>query len=213
MCVCVCVCSLNKLIFYIVRLSVKKDCISYSAVYSPSWKDCSLLYGQGISRILQNMKIHYRFIYLFYHVATAAVFQGHLIIKDSWTHSDIPHSVGVLWASYQPEAETSTWHHTTLTRDKHPCSRQDSNPQSQQAKRPQTHAVDRAATGTDICFIYETKICIHNIYKFKLLLLLRSRVWKFPAWHTKTAPNGNCCEGYIVPSMVRLMYQLKSVLK
>ena len=33
------------------------------------------------------------------------------------------------------------------------------------------------------------------------------------AWHTKAAPNGKCCEGYIVPSMVRLMYQLKSVLK
>ena len=42
---------------------------------------------------------------------------------------------------------------------------------------------------------------------------LRSRIQKFPAWHTKAAPNGKCCEGYIVPSMVRLMYQLKSVLK
>ena len=29
----------------------------------------------------------------------------------------------------------------------------------------------------------------------------------------KAAPNGKCCEGYIVPSMMRLMYQLKSVLK
>ena len=44
-------------------------------------------------------------------------------------------------------------------------------------------------------------------------VLLRSRVQKFPAWHTKAAPNGKCCEGYIVPSMVRLMCQLKSVLK
>ena len=40
-----------------------------------------------------------------------------------------------------------------------------------------------------------------------------SGVQKFPAWHTKAAPNGKCCEGYIVPSVVRLMYQLKSVLK
>ena len=44
-------------------------------------------------------------------------------------------------------------------------------------------------------------------------LFLSSRVQKFPAWHTKAAPNGKCCEGYIVPSIVRLMYQLKSVLK
>ena len=42
---------------------------------------------------------------------------------------------------------------------------------------------------------------------------VRSRVQTFPAWHTKAAPNGKCSEGYIVPSMVRLMYQLKSVLK
>ena len=42
---------------------------------------------------------------------------------------------------------------------------------------------------------------------------LRSRVQRFPAWHTKAAPNGKCCEGYIVPSMVRLMYQFKCVLK
>ena len=45
------------------------------------------------------------------------------------------------------------------------------------------------------------------------ILNVRSRVQKFPAGHTKAAPNGKCCEGYIVPSMVRLMYQLKSVLK
>ena len=39
------------------------------------------------------------------------------------------------------------------------------------------------------------------------------RVQRFPAWHTKAAINGKCCEGYIVPSMLRLMYQLESVLK
>ena len=47
----------------------------------------------------------------------------------------------------------------------------------------------------------------------KQRITVRSRVQKFPAWHTKAAPNGKCCEGYIVLSMVRLMYQLKSVLK
>ena len=26
---------------------------------------------------------------------------------------------------------------------------------------------------------------------------IRSRVQKFPAWHTKAAPNRKCCEGYI----------------
>jgi len=59
-------------------------------------------------------------------------------------YNDAQHSVGLLWTSDQPVAQTSTWQHTTLTTDKHPCPRWDSNPQSQ----PQTHAWDDAATGT-----------------------------------------------------------------
>ena len=31
-----------------------------------------------------------------------------------------PQSVGLLWTSDQPVAETSTWQHTTLTTDRHP---------------------------------------------------------------------------------------------
>jgi len=49
------------------------------------------------------------------------------------THNDAPQSVGLLWTSDQPEAETCTWQHTTLTTDKHPLAQWDSNPQSQQA--------------------------------------------------------------------------------
>jgi hypothetical protein len=44
--------------------------------------------------------------------------QGLLIIGASRSHSDTPHSVGLLWTSDQPEAETPAWQHTTLTRDR-----------------------------------------------------------------------------------------------
>jgi len=37
------------------------------------------------------------------------------------THNDAPHSVGLLWTSNQSVAETSTWQHSTITTDKHPC--------------------------------------------------------------------------------------------
>ena len=37
------------------------------------------------------------------------------------THNDASQSVGLLWTSDQFVAETSTWQHTTLTTDKHPC--------------------------------------------------------------------------------------------
>jgi len=47
----------------------------------------------------------------------------------------------LLWTSDQPDAETSTWKHTTFASYGHPCSRLDSNPRSQQASglRPRCH--------------------------------------------------------------------------
>jgi hypothetical protein len=66
-----------------------------------------------------------------FHGSTALVSLGLLTVEVSRTHSDTPHSVGLLWTNDQPVAETSTWQHTTLTRDRHPCPRRDSNPQSQ----------------------------------------------------------------------------------
>jgi hypothetical protein len=41
--------------------------------------------------------------------------QGLFIIEASRSHSDTPHSVGLLWTSDQPDAETSTWHHSKET--------------------------------------------------------------------------------------------------
>jgi hypothetical protein len=38
---------------------------------------------------------------------------------------DTPQSVGLLWTRDQLVAETSTWQHTTLIRDRHPCPRWD----------------------------------------------------------------------------------------
>jgi len=53
---------------------------------------------------------------------------------------DTPHLVGLLWMSDQSDTATSTWQHTTLTRDEHLCPQRDSNPQSQQASsRSHTH--------------------------------------------------------------------------
>jgi len=58
------------------------------------------------------------------------VSQGLFISEHSRSHSDTPQSVGLLWTSDQPDAETSTIQHTTITRDRHPWPWRDSNPQS-----------------------------------------------------------------------------------
>jgi hypothetical protein len=85
--------------------------------------------------------------------------QGLLIIEASRSHSDthththslslslsLSLSVGLLWTSDQPNAKTSTWQHTTLSRDKYPCPAW-FEPAIPASERPQIHALDRAATG------------------------------------------------------------------
>jgi hypothetical protein len=59
------------------------------------------------------------------------------------THSDAPQSVGLLWTSGQLVAETSTWQHTTLPTDRHPCP-----PVGFEPTISAGYALDSAATGT-----------------------------------------------------------------
>jgi len=71
--------------------------------------------------------------------------QDLLVFEASQSHSDKPHSVALLWTSNQPDAETSTWQHTTRTRDSHaPVGFEPAIPASE---RTQTLALEHAATG------------------------------------------------------------------
>jgi len=70
-------------------------------------------------------------------VQQPSVGQGLLVVEGLQSHSDTPHSIGLLWTSDQLVAQTSTLQHSVLTTyrqtDRYPCSRRDSNPQFQQA--------------------------------------------------------------------------------
>jgi len=61
---------------------------------------------------------------------------------------------------WSAKAETSTWKHIALTRERQLWRRRDSNPQSQQARGRKTHALDGAATGTGFIKNY----CIMNYF-------------------------------------------------
>jgi hypothetical protein len=78
--------------------------------------------------------------------------QGILIIEASRSLSDTSYSVGLLWTSDQPHAETSTWQHTTLTREKSGPP-MEFEPAIPARERPQTHALDSAATGIGYKFV------------------------------------------------------------
>ena len=43
--------------------------------------------------------------------------QDLLTVQVLRSHSDTPHSVGLLWTRDQPDEQTSTWQHTTLKSD------------------------------------------------------------------------------------------------
>ena len=80
----------------------------------------------------------------------------------------------------------------------------------------QSTRIKPRADAVPVLMLTKTKASLSSKFMHEMLLAhfvtqvsnVRSRVQKFPA-----TPNGKRCEGYIVPSMVRLMYQLKSVLK
>ena len=57
----------------------------------------------------------------FFHGSTALVGWDIPIADISRSNAEKPHSVGLLWTSDRPVTETSTWQHTTLTTDRHPC--------------------------------------------------------------------------------------------
>jgi hypothetical protein len=81
------------------------------------------------------------------HCRRAPVGQGLLCIEALRSNSDTPQSAGLLWTGGQTDSDVSTWQHTTLITDGHPCSPRNSNAQYQQVsdRRP-TFYSDRAAT-------------------------------------------------------------------
>jgi len=61
---------------------------------------------------------------------------GLLIVEYSWSRSDTPHSLGLLWTSDQLVAETSTWQHNRQTG----MPQAGFEPTIPASERPQTHA-------------------------------------------------------------------------
>ena len=91
--------------------------------------------------------------------------QGLLIVEATRSNSDTPHSVGLLWASDQTDAETSTLQHTQETDIHTPGGIRTRNPNKRAAADPHLRSqsqCDRLYVCVYVCvFIY-----IH-IYMYK----------------------------------------------
>ena len=82
-----------------------------------------------------------------FHDSTALVGLGRHLVQVSRSHSDTPHSVGLLWTSIGPSQRPlpDNTHNTHKKRTSMPPAGFE--PAIPASERPQTHVLDRAATG------------------------------------------------------------------
>ena len=128
---------------------------------------CQILY---LVTILNKLIFHLKVLFFFSFRNSPPVTHDLLSFEASRSHSDTPQSVRLLRTIDQPDAQTSTWQHTILTTDRHPCHRRESNPQSQQASccriTPQTawpHTHNTSHIRKNIASIYLLQIKCHEI--------------------------------------------------
>jgi hypothetical protein len=99
----------------------------------------------GTRRRSSTLQSHSNIHQSFLHGAEPLVGPDLSMIEASRSHSDTPHSVGPLWTSDQPDAETSTWQNTTLTTDINASGGLSTH--NLRSERLKIHALDRAVTG------------------------------------------------------------------
>jgi hypothetical protein len=116
---------------YVFMLSISKQ------TWFKSTDVCKLDVNESVHRDTA-MKITNEMHFFLWHCDPTLVMASSFLRFLDHTHNDAPQSVGLLWTSNQLVAETSTWQHPTLTKNKHLCPRWDSKPRSQQAsgRRP-----------------------------------------------------------------------------
>jgi hypothetical protein len=104
------------------------------------------------------------------------VCQGLRIIEALRSHLNTLHLVGLLWASDQPDAETSTWQHSIYKRQSSmpPTGFEPTIPAGKQL---QTHALDCTATGISRVLEYYLNIIFTGELREQQQWLVRNALW------------------------------------
>ena len=149
--------------------------------------------------------------------------QVRLILEACRSHTMKPRSAGLLWTSDRPVAETSTWKHTTLTRETAmPPAR--FKPTIPATERPQTLVLDRSATEIGIAddLKYFNGLCMYWVqiiqtrsddmwsrnstkYKWNMLMWMSVKKW----WSIVSMNQEN---KYLNPNLILCSYILYVIL-
>ena len=99
-----------------------------------------------------------------------------LIIEASLSHSETPHTVGLLWTSDRPVAKElhPTTHNTHMRQTSMATARFE--PPTPAIERPQTHALERAATGTGTWYSHRTNR--HGYHSYCTRLYKNVQDWR-----------------------------------
>jgi hypothetical protein len=131
-----------------------------------------------------DVNVHKDFFFL---GATALLGQGLLIIEASRSHSDTPHSVGLLWTSDQPLRTDLYLTTHNNHRHTHPCPPRHSNPQYRQASgcKPTPWTTRPPGSAIKNCILYnitslrrsELYLSYKTIWHFALTLFAKSLIF------------------------------------
>jgi hypothetical protein len=117
--------------------------------------------------------------------------QGIFIIEASRSHSDTRHSVVLLCTSDQPDWQTSTWQHTTLTRAEiHDTMGFKITVPA--GERPQTHALDRAVSRTG-CYCTVISTYIHTYVHTYIQAYMHAYIHTYIHKHARTHACMHAC--------------------
>ena len=121
-------------------------------------------------------------------IITFTVFIGMIIVVDlgvlnfqvSRTHSGTPQSVRLFWTSDQPDAETSTWQHTTLRRDRLLCPAGIRTRNLSKRTAPDLRLRKRGHWNRQTCFFRNSNFAVYTFSSTLLLMGGKPGIW--PYW-------------------------------
>jgi hypothetical protein len=128
---------------------------------------------------------------VFFNASTALVDLGFLIVEVSRSHS-----IGLLRMSEQLIAQTSTWQHTILTRDKTPMPPAGFKPKLPANERPSTAQPLRSSSNQLVSLKSTVHVTYNNPNRWTPVKRTSYSRWSLLHFHRKWSPSSSVCLRY-----------------